>query len=317
VFGDFEGYVDSRVFPDKSFAFVHYDTVEQAMHVRKTLHNCVLHNQTLRLGYGKSNHTRTRGGGGDMGGTPASGMGEIEFDPETGVPIRRAGAGGMGGVGGQLVTLPQGGSGQMLLVPAESAAGGFGGGGIQQPKYVTQKRNVVHVSLEQRLASFLSGSYHYANGPAPPLPPHEVVSLCNMVDGITERTAGELVSFLRDRMPTGSFHHAASVIARRLKEYHASDPHKRLVALYAVALVAHGAPDPKALVGTIGLVLAAVVPGQCSEGHAHANAVAKSFLTYLQGDEGDFHRTAIEALMETGKAKNDLGSLLSKLTGKK
>ena len=314
MFQDFEGYIDCNVYADKGIAFGHFETVELAVACRRELQGLVLGGASIRVGFGKNNHTRSRNdnndnnGGGGFGFNvppPSQPMYDQWGNPLLVPPPEASRA---------LVSV--GPTGQLSLLPSE---GNALTGEMQQPKYVTRARPVPTITVDHKVNALGGCSYFMCNVPAPHLFPPSVTDVCNSIDACsTAESQSALLIVLRRNNLTQTIGHLMAVVAKRLRDFFNTDPHKKLMVLYCVAQVIHESNVPRAALDAFQMVVAVVSIGQCKAGLKHVSDVIRSMKRYF--NHADDVDAAIwsqyEAIEAKQRADTDLASLLAKVQKK-
>lgn len=300
-----EGFIDAQYFSDKSIAFAHYDTVEQAVAVRQRLHNnASINGVQVRVGYGKTNHTR-----GAAAPPPAvDPMANLPMFDSNGVPIMYAPP-ELNREDNQVTLFTEG--GQLTALPDE---GGAHGGTTVLPSYATRQREAPQVSVDHRLNALVSSSYFRCNVPQPHLLQPAVVDVIDAVDRTVDEASAERLYTQLNRFSAREYlPHLGALLAKRVKEHWHSDAHKRLLVLYAMARIVHESGQPKLALDSFVLLVGACAAGQDAAAIDHVRAVIASVKRYLDPDVDRELADAFDAVLKKEKTTTDLSNLLKKV----
>ena len=216
LFDQFPGYINCRHLPDIKSAFGHFETVEQSGKARVQLHNCELYGTILKVGFGKSNHQKTRADRYDAHRTSAPG-GALALIPGGGGSGWAADApGGM---------LPKE-HGQLILQQQEAAA---------LPKYMTRQRPAPSITKDARIKALMSASYFNCGEADRPLIPSIVYEIIGAVDSLMNNDGANALYKLMEPNAAFSFPHLLAIVLKRLQECHQEDNHKKMHCFYAVS----------------------------------------------------------------------------------
>ena len=336
MFDRYPGFIDAKLLSDKNIAFGHYDTPENARAARVGMHGQSLHGSTLKVSFGKTNHSKTMADRYDRKGTDAPDDMRTFYaanEPTSAAaPPNLTMGGGMGMAPDGLHFVPamsnaltaydpSGGMGGALLPVETTGSSNF----VQQPKFVTRPRETPSVMTANRAAALLAANYYGCGEIGRSLIPPRVMELLDRIDHVC---APEDTKALRDLLiPNVQFSltHIISLCAKRLKEWFAKDIHKKLLVYYVIATILHECTPapPLSSMEAFVVLTSFVAEGQDAEGYATLGRVIESVKQhYLTGNISaitGIDETArlnliaqFDAIIQKGKVSNDLAQLMMK-----
>ena len=317
LFRPFDGFVRLALHgsgPSK-VAIAEFDSTQNACECRMALTGQTLHGVPLRVAFATA-FVPTGGGAGGGGGS--AGGGALMLIPPGGArditPLAQLPSEGMQSAGGQLTFTDRNGA---PMVPFQGAAGGTGTGAL--PAYITRPRVAPKVGTEHKVAAVVAASYFSAGVAPPHAPQAQVFELCTAIDavGSAEHDVQLLRPIFAQQVRLGTLHHGIAIAAKRLKEFHNDDLHKKLLVMYSVAYTLHAnAPPNKAAIDAFAVLVAVVAALQSDEAMGFIRQTIDSLKTYLQVDTVE--RDAVlwaqfDAVLHASKSQNALASLLRRV----
>ncbi|RNC37342.1 putative RNA-binding protein, partial [Trypanosoma cruzi] len=322
LFEPFEGFINSKFIQSSGIAFGHFDSIEHARAARIALNNALLRGATLRISFGKSNHTMTmadrmrRGKPAPLGNDDANG----DF---TAMPPPAL---GLGGVMGALVAgpgAPAADAGAMVSLPTMGVMVGSQAA-PPPPTFFTRERPTPEMTLDARLQSLLGATYNNCGEADKSVSPSVIQAICDLVDGcVDEQSMKRLDDTIFLYTPLNSSH-VFGILAKRIHDYFNDDPHKKLLVLYAATRALLGAKTDyllftKAALNAYLMMLFVASEGQTPGGMEMLTSIIENvhrnpFIERqrLDAEFIEVFREQLDEIHRRAKVEQDLASLLTK-----
>lgn len=253
AFTPYEGYIFSKVLLVNAIAFGYFDSVQHATDARMALRNTTLCGVPIRVSYGKTHHTysmedkpNTGGGGGGGGGgedlTSPYTVGGGKPYTCTGAELSTLLAASAGALVLPTMTGEGGGGAGLLANPLASSANGASGSPFSRPEEehtinFQKERAAPELNLRARLQSVVGSTYNGCGAFDVEMAPSQVQAICMMVDQCVDEAHSDLLATTLSLYLPQHAVHVFNVITKRLQEFYAADPIRKLLVVYAVTKV--------------------------------------------------------------------------------